>query len=371
MAKNSPQPTRKPRTRLKPIARATNPESLTVEPKPKLPEVKIDCFKLQVRQFGRTKNSSYLDFNDVFKTTGSTGASQDQLDGFIDFFKKYVSSFDGRFAVNSEGRAIHLNTTKVTFGSKSQVITGVIEAGTTNMGGFIKEQDKPKDEDSFVFTHKHVEGHPYFFLIYFPPNSNVALLLVQSFSTKSATETFRAHLKSFFNSTFDQFSLEIGTIVPTEVVEKFREKGEINRVIFRKQNLSSDKADKIYGLNFKQGESVTVELRISGIKFLTDAKEIVSDIMNGRRTKFFSVEDMENIGFDGNYETLLEYEHNGKKASIKQSKNFTFTPSFYVDESDIARDENYLPSVESLSEYCRSLLSSLCTQISLPQPKWT
>lgn len=341
-----------------------------IETKKKLPEIKIDCFKLQIRKERALKKKGYIEFDNFFNDSANFLTASATKGGFTGFFSKYISSFNGKFAINFEGRAVHLSSDSVRFMSESRIISGSVLGGTTNLGGFIKNQDDPS-ADAFILTDKHVEGYPFFFMIYFPEKTNLALLLVQSFSTKSITDTFKSHLRTFFSESSDGYVLDVSTLVPADIVKQFREKGVINKFVMRKQNISSDRAEKVYGMEFRDDTRVTIELKITGIKSLANAREFVSNMMNGSGTDFYALDEIKDIGFEGGYETLFEYEHNGKKSSIRSSNSFELSPSFYVAETDIVRGSDSAPTLESIFKYCISLLDSLCAQLSIEKPKWT
>jgi hypothetical protein len=340
-----------------------------------VPEIKIDCFTIQIqthKEKGKNGNKEnvFIRFDDFYKKTVSNDIGEDIISNqsFISFFADYLNSFQGKFAVNGVGKALHLNSEKIRFQSENRIISGTFEGGTTNIGGFIKEQNNPHDEDSFILTPNHVEGQPYYFIMYFPEDSNMGLLLVQSFSAKSVTDLFKRHLQQFFSKNSENVTLLLNSVVPKEVVKNFREKGVIDKVTLRKQNLDSDRASRVFGYEFSSEDGITIELRIKGLKQLSNAKELLDKMMNGDNLKFFDIPEINELGFDGTHETVFEYEHNGRKSSVKSSKNFSLTPSFYISESDISRDEKLLPTFESLDNYCRSLLVSLCSETSIPTP---
>ena len=154
----------------------------------KAPEIKIDCFTISMKKYKTNKDEdSFYGFDEFYKerkiTINSEGQEEEEIENkaFLEFFKSYVSSFDNKFAVqNKTGKAIFLNTVQLKFNSKLRTICGIIEGGTTNMGGAIKEQDNTNDDDSFTLTPNHVETQPYYFLFWFPEHSKTGLLLFQS-----------------------------------------------------------------------------------------------------------------------------------------------------------------------------------------------
>jgi len=359
-----------PASRVKKISKNTYDVATKPDKKVKLPEVKIDCYTLNIKKHKNIKSGrDTMHFDDFFRDSiNRSNSDNNQFSDFIGFFKNYISSFDGKFAVNGIGKAIHLQTEKINLNSANRIISGIIEGGTTNMGGFIKEQGKTRDEDSFILTPNHVEGQPFYFLLYFPQKSNIAVLLIQSFSSKSITDVFKSHLTQFFNKATSNHSLSINTIIPKQIVKSFKEKGTINTITLRKQNLDSDKASRVFGIEYKSETGITMELKISGLRSIANAKEVITNFMDGDNTMFYDIPGIAELGFEGKFEKLIEYEHNGKISSIRSSQNFDFHPSFYVDEADITRDIQRLPTHSSLDKYCRSLLLTLCQDISLTTP---
>jgi len=196
-----------------------------------------------------------------------------------------------------------------------------------------------------------------------PEDSNLGLILVQSLGSKTVTDIFKAHFRKFVSDFFEnKVSVLLNDLVPKEMIEKTKKDGVINSVIFRRLHLPSDKAEKILGLKY-EGEDLTIEVKISGLKKIKGTKQMIMQMINGESAALFDTSSLQDYGIDGQHETIVKFEHNGKTAQGKSSENFRLAPSYYIEEKDIERNEHNHPTRESIDKYCLSFLSAMKDEI--------
>lgn len=135
-----------------------------------------------------------------------------------------------------------------------------------------------------------------------------------------------------------------------------------NSVIFRRLHLPSDKAEKILGLKYK-GQDIMIEVKISGLKKVEGTKNKIMQVINGETAALFDTSSLQDYGIDGGHETIVKFEHNGKTAQGKSTNEFKLSPSYYIAEKDIVRDEHNHPTFKSINEYCVSFLEAMKKEI--------
>lgn len=323
-------------------------------------EVKIDVFTVQVKRKAKTE---FVGFDKFYSPVDPDTGEETDITNFENLFKDYIKSFDSKFWVQeSSGKAISLTSNKVKFGTRTRTIKGLLEGGVTGIGSKIKKRNDVTDENAFQVTTEDVEAIPYYFLAWLPKDSNVGLLLVQGYGNKTISETFKAHFRKFFIDNVSGFTLIINELIPKELEKKIRNKGVVNTVILRRHHLPSDKAEKIMGLSYV-AEDLTIEVKISGLKNIGGLKDKIKKFINSESPALFDTSSLEEFGIDGNHDTIIQFEHNGKIAKGKASENFKLAPSYYLNDEDINRDMNMHPTYDSIEKYCISFLETLKTEI--------
>ena len=336
-------------------------------------EIKLDCYTLKIKK-NKVKNTDpdeFVGFEDVFldkEVIIKDDKSEERVNDFYSFFGHYVNSFQNKFHVHkSSGKALCLDSRK-TFPNKTyRIISGMLEGGGTGIVSKIKDVDD-FDNAAFVVTDKHVSAIPFYYLLWIPEKGNVGLLIIQSFSTRSITDPLRAHLRQFFSKVVPGHTLIIGNYVPKKAIKEMKEKGEVNKLILRKHKLDADKTSELFPeATFSSLNTVDIEVVVKGLDKVAGLKDAISDFLSGASTQLIDIEPFEELGIDGSHETLLEFNHNGKTALAKQSNNFDLSISYYINESDIERDENKHPTYRSIHNYTLSYVRGVQQEIGISE----
>lgn len=321
-------------------------------------EIKLDVFTLQLIDKG---SKAFLDFDNFYTEPNKAGKEVEK--SFSDLFIEYVKSFDGKFVKHiKSGKAIGMAANGARFYSEQRIIKGQIQGGTTGVGSKIKKVDNVGDEDAFQVGVDDVNSIPHYFMIWIPEDSNMGLIIVQSLGNKTISEIFKEHFRRFIKTSFnDKITPVLNELIPKEALEKTKN-GTIDTVIFRRLHLPSDKAEKILGLKYT-GEDLKVEIKISGLGKINGTRNKIMDVMTGKTPALFDTSSLVDYGIDGNHDTIVKFEHNGKVTQGKRSNEFRLSPSYYVDENDIQRDVHKHPTFKSMDTYCTSFLTALKTEI--------
>ncbi len=325
-------------------------------------EVKLDVFTIRIKEKNKrvSNESAYVGFDDFFKIPDAD--DDDNVLAFTEFFKRYIQSFDEMFYVDvNRNKAIALDSERVVFGSGSRTISGAVDGGVTGIGTIIKERDKIKDEDGFQVPLDSVQSIPYYFLFWIPSDSNVGLLIMQSLASSSVSDVFISHLRKFVADNTD-YSLIAGKHVPKEAEKKLKDEGIIRKVTLRRSSIDNDRAKSFLQLDYMD-EPITIEVHIKGLNKIPGYRQKLKDYMSGVTPRLVELDFLSDIGMDDSTETLVEFEHAGKKATGKASNNFQLAPSYYLDERDVYRNDLDHPNHEKLDEYCRSFLDKMKIEI--------
>jgi len=331
-------------------------------------EVRLDCYTIKVRsRRSRNKEAEYFRLTDLSFVAGE----QRHILDFKEFFHKFVDSFNGQFAgIRGSESVVYPSSGQLAFASERRLIHGFLKAGKSGVGRSIVDRNNPDDE-VFKVTLDHVDSIEYFFILWVPTDSNVGLLVVQGLSTESISDTFSKLIRKFFNDSVEDRLLEVDKFVPKEIIDQMKDRGSIDKITLRKQRLAPDRANSILGTDFITSE-VVLEVKISGLKNVSSnikailelrLNDAVRDMVMGEPI-YFSTPVLDEIGMEGSYEVLVEYEFNGKKATAKKSNGFAIQPYYYVNEEHIVRDSSTnLPTKDSIRNYCLDFFNMLREQI--------
>ncbi len=305
-------------------------------------------------------------FDEVFSKQAvlfknSSGVNEPLVDcTFYGFFEKYINSFDNRFHTHkSTQKAICLDPNGFHVHKAKRIICGLVEGGSSDIGGKVKHKERFDDEDAFEITPEKIVSTPFYYLLWIPDNSDMGILIVQSFTSKSITEAIKAHLRKFFNQAVTGYSLQINTRVSQAVVNAMKEEGIIDKVILRRHSLPADKSSNLFGAKYSPYSKLGIDIVVKGVSSIPEAKKAILDVFSGKRTKIIDIPDLDELGFDEDYDILVEYEFNGRKALAKKSNNFNISPNVYVPDDQIVLNANKHPTFDSIHSYSVDYLESI------------
>jgi len=328
-------------------------------------DIKLDVYTVRLK---KRNKSEIVNFDQILRA--EEGDGEGQIVNFSTFFTAYIQSFNSKFFVhNKTSKAISLKSEDVKFGKKSQTITGRIDGGTTGIGSAVKNRDDNRDENSFQVSTEKVIAIPYYFKLWTPLNSNVGILIMQGFGSRSMADAFKAHLQNFTSDyTRRNLSMVFGSLIPNSVQKEIVNKGLVNSLTLKTYHLPSTKGEKLLGLQYMEGNNLTVEVKISGLAKVAGWQQKVNGFFSGKIKKLVDVSTLADLGISETSETHVKFEHNGKSATAKSSDNFEVFPSYYIDKEDVMLDDKKHPTFESLDIYCKSFLKTLKEQIGYANP---
>jgi hypothetical protein len=266
---------------------------------------------------------------------------------FKAFVSEYMNSFNAHFFVDEE-------TTKafsyddVGFKLEKNVIYGHIKGGITGI-----EQDVYND-DSLIepngkIKKNQVTALPYFFLLWLPVDSDLGVLMTQSYSSASINQVFIQHLAVFFKS--KEFKLVKNPFISEERKKAFYDNCYVYGMSLfkRKSDLS---ARKKVSDAFIEEEKLKIELRFTGFK-----KKTIEFIRNFSGIK----SNLKELGIqnEDDYDLVLYYEtEDNKKAHASFQNPNLITPSIFIPNSIKEVGKDY-PNRTKILEFCEKELDTI------------
>jgi len=279
---------------------------------------------------------------------------------FKTLFKKYIQSFDKKFVIYKnwpKGFTIPENNLK--FNSAKHFVYGVLEGGSTNLYYDVKDINDTENTE-YKVTGDKIQSLPFHFLLYVPPNSNKALMVIQSFGDINMDALLKLNFSKFIQSIDHKYYIDYAEYI-TEAAEKRMRKGVLQKITLRRSKLPSDKVDTMFTKEFKIGEELTIELNITG--FSSTTKEFISRKILGNYTDIIELKNFEELGLDEETEVIARFENNGKIASSKLEKNIKFAPVYYVENIEL--DERKHPKVKDMQDFLLNFTEEMIKEIGL------
>lgn len=328
-----------------------------------LPEVKIHCFTLAIRESRHGKKGKKDDFLafGLLPSDSDEDSDGSETNDFVQIFHDYVAFLDGEFYVNRKNNlAFTIPISDLLIASHQRTISGVVKGGRSGSSKDVSLKDQANDEPDFVITTNHVDHQSFAFKFYLPKDSPTGILLVSSFTTFSVADLMVSHLKKFFSDEYNLI-LNVERFAPREVLDNLEDEAKVAEIKIKKHSIPADQADSIFGLGFVASD-LTIEVKISGLQPFS--KKVIQ-AMSGMRTNdgvsFLTTPVLDSLGLKPNERDIdIVYKREGKQFTAKSKNNFEVKPHFYVPSSDIKYDEDLnLPILSSVLEYMTDLLDTI------------
>jgi hypothetical protein len=320
--------------------------------------LKLDCITLSVTE----RNSSKLcSFDEFFRYKLYDGTILPRP--FADFFTKYVESFNGEFKSNAaETKAIHFVPGSVSWNARRRTISGIAEGGNRGSTADIKASKKA-GETILKLSTDHVYSEPFHFLLWMPADFDKGILLLQGYTNATISDAYKQSLVEFFKEQCPRFTLRLGTYVDPETVKDFMNGAKANEVIFRRTRVAPDLSDDTERAATATKE-VTVDVSVRGLNNIEGFTDRLSRWVKSEVPSLFEVADMEGLGVDGEYETIVKYKNpDGHRASANSRRGFEIKPQIYVPKSEVACEVDGRPDSAKMSVYLLKELARIQQEI--------
>jgi hypothetical protein len=302
-------------------------------------EIKLECFSFVILN----KEKEQVDLNTFFEGTD-----------FIDFFRNWVRYLDGQtFEHGSSKKSMQLDFSSLRLNSGARIARGIVHGGYFGVGGAQKNLDTLVTE--FRKTPRHTDETPFYYLLHAPLNKKRGLLFIQGLGSKTISELFKWRLKSYFRDQYKGHTLNIEYYISKRAVRQFLASNEVKSLVLRRYLLPADIADQVDGYN---RDDFKVELIIANKKGNLFTESKITRFVNDQNTKFFTMPALDDLGFDGNHETLLQVKNGDSTRLINLNDIYSFKPQYFVDNT-VQRDADYNPIFESIDAYAQNFLVEL------------
>lgn len=273
------------------------------------------------------------------------------------FLENFINGFNASFKPNKNNtQAMSITTDQFKgYDSNDYTVWGIFKGGATGI-----EYDVYQSKDATRPTGKvagdSVASLYYFYKIWIPIDSNVGILMVQSYTNTGCCTLFKEQLGNYFIS--NGYKAEWSKCIPNEYIEKFLKDGYINKI-----QVIHSKRDENKPLNpiftpfiHAKKKSVFDNFRISFNDFIS-----VANYKNVLKSQIKAID----IDYDEIQDKvkLFYIDAEGKKANATLANIDNILPIITLDDS-LKADNSQLPKWDDLHKYTKGILDHIKKQIS-------
>ena len=310
------------------------------------------------KRIGYKTEKEDIQFSDFIKSF-----SFKKEDGeFMKFFlENFISGFNASFKSNTnDTQAMSITTDSIRkFNLKKYVVWGVFKGGQMGINREIYQSNDAKNIKDTI-RENDVTSLYYFYKIWLPKDSNVGILMIQSYTSLSCSALFKEQLGYYFIS--KGYKPNWNKFVPKEYIEKYLKNGYLNGL-----QIVHSKKDENIPLEpiFKPFQSATRKSVFS--KFQIALSDILS-LLNYKKILKESI-----LAVDADYDesrdcVKLFYTSNGKSAHTTLADIENILPTIILDD-ELKDNDTQLPKWEELDKFTNDMLENIKKQIGYtPKP---
>ena len=304
------------------------------------------------------KREDFLDFNEFYRKNFSKEGENPHTIKPEELYKRFVGmildEFHKKFWLNKEENK-GISTTSIDYRHGKSIIEGIINGGNTGYGHQIYDiLDNEKTVGEISET--QLASLPYYFKMWTPPDSQVGVIMIQSYSIGSIGSI----LIEFLTSIFAKYGASFRKIIhiPTELRESFLKRSSVKKVTFTSTIENRDSRKK-FNRAFEDSEGLRVTISVEGLK-----KKNIKTFFESFNKKNPIGIDLKELGIENedDYETKFYYEdEDGRKAHAKIKDKFEIRPTIVLPIE--VSNENKTPNLEQIIKFTDKLLEKVKTEI--------
>lgn len=317
-------------------------------------ELSIYTFTLKERN----KQDDFYDFNEFYRKNFNGGSANPHALTPKELYENFVGvildEFDNKFWLNKEKNKA-ISSTKLEYRPGKDIIEGVINGGNTGYKRKIFDILDNKKAVSKI-TAKQLASLPYFFKLWTPPDSQVGVLMIQSYGIGSVNTILVTFLKKFFakyGATFRK-----GIHIPKEIREDYLKRGSVRKVTYT-TTVANKNTRKKFNRAYEDSDGLKVTISVEGLK-RTGIKSFIDKFSKKNPIGI----DLSDLGIDSadDYQTKLYYEdENGRKAHAKINEKYEIAPTIVLPVEMVNSDKTI--KFDEISTYTSKLLEKVKKEI--------
>ena len=317
-------------------------------------ELSIYMFTLNERNI----REDYLDFNEFYRKNFTLDEENPHKVKPQSLYERFVGmmldEFENKFWLNQEKNK-GISTRDIDFRPAKSVIEGIINGGNTGYGHQIYNILN-NEETVGEISEDQLASLPYYFKMWTPPNSQVGVLMVQSYSIGSINSLLLDFIKKIFSKYGATFKRIIH--IPKELRDSYIQRSSVKKVTFT-STIDNPNSRKKFNRAFEDSEGLKVTITVQGLK----KRSIKGFLKRFNKSNPIGI-DLKELGMEvpEDYTTKLYYEdEDGRKAHAKIQDKFQIRPTIVLPVE--ISNENKTPNLDLIVKYTDSLLDKVKEEI--------
>lgn len=304
------------------------------------------------------KREDFLDFNEFYRKNFSIDGENPHTIKSEELYRRFVGmildEFKSKFWLNKDENK-GISTTNINYRHGKSIIEGIIDGGNTGYGHQI--YDILNNEKTVgQISEKQLASLPYYFKMWTPPDSQVGILMIQSYSIGSIGSI----LIEFLTKIFGKYGASLRRVihVPTELKESYIKRSFVKKVTFTSTIENRDSRKK-FNRAFEDSNGLKVTVSVEGLK-----KNDISTFFENFNSKKPIGIDLAELGMENaeDYETKIYYEdEHGRKAHATIRDKFEIRPTIVL-PLEISNN-NKTPNLEKIIDFTDKLLEKVKKEI--------
>lgn len=325
---------------------------------PKMSESNLELSIYTFTLKERNRREDFYDFNEFYRKNFTAGAPNPHTVKPKKLYENFVGvildEFDNKFWLNKEKNK-GISSTKLEYRPGKDIIEGIINGGNT---GYKQNIFDILNNAKTVgkITEKQLASLPYYFKIWTPPDSQLGVLMIQSYGIGSINSILVSFLKKFFAKYGATFRKSIH--IPKEIRDDYLKRGSVKKVTYT-TTVENTATRKKFNRAYEDSDGLRVTITVEGLK----KRSISSFIRNFGKRNPIGI-DLSEMGVDSpdDYETKLYYEdENGRKAHAKIHEKYEIAPTIVLPVEMIKKDKT--TDFDKISAYTDQLLEKVKKEI--------
>lgn len=266
----------------------------------------------------------------------------------------FINGFNASFKLNNNNTQAISITTDLFHGYNSADYTawGTFKGGTTGIHRDIYKSDNANNVKGTI-DDDNVTSLLYFYKLWLPEDSNIGILMVQSYTSYGCTLLFKEQLENYFIS--KGYKPSWGKCVPKNYIEDYFKNGYLNEI-----RVLHTKKDKSKPLNPLFEPFIKASKKSIINNFTIKLSELLSNI--NYKSMLKSQIQAIDTDYDESKDTIkLFYTNNGKKAHASLRNIEDILPVIILEDS-LKDEKTQLPIWEDLHVFTNDILKNLKLQ---------
>ncbi|WP_094177657.1 hypothetical protein [Flavobacterium psychrophilum] len=304
------------------------------------------------------KREDFLDFNEFYRKNFTTEGENPHKVEPEELYKRFVGmildEFHKKFWLNKDENK-GISTTNITYRHGKSIIEGIINGGNTGYGHQIYDILNNAITVGEI-SEKQLASLPYYFKMWTPPDSQVGILMIQSYSIGSISSILIEFMTTIFNKYGASFKRIIH--IPKELRESYLNRSSVKKVSFTSTIENKDSRKK-FNRAFEDSDGLKVTVTVEGLK-----KKNISTFFKNFNAKNPIGIDLSALGMENSqdYETKFYYEDEyGRKAHATIRDKFEIRPTIVL-PIEIS-NKNKTPNLELITDFTDKLLEKVKEEI--------